>query len=58
MAQSARLPSTHSVHVFGGDTFLVKYLQYFVSVKSTTKRVEHNQHCFFKSFSFFSIYTH
>lgn len=52
MAQPAPVPSAHSVRVFGGDGFLVKY---FVSAKSA-KRFEHSRHCSFKSFFFFNIY--
>lgn len=49
MAQPVPVPSAHSVRVFGGDGFLVKY---FVSAKSA-KRFEHSCHCSFKSFFFF-----
>lgn len=52
MAEPVPLSSAHSVRVFGGDSFLVKYS---VSAKST-KRVEHHCHCFF--FLFFLIYTY
>lgn len=52
MAQPVPLPSAHSVRVFGGDSFLVKY---FVSAKST-RRLEHSHHCSFESFFFFNIH--